>query len=77
MKLKLSPHWRRVWRRISFQAMGWAVAGIGGWQAVVPQDFKDYIGAGLAVWVLGALLAIGMAGSVIDQPNTREPETKT
>lgn len=68
--MKLSPTWRRAWRRFSFQALGWSLAGIAGWQAL-PQEFKDYIGTGLAVWALGILLVLGMIGSVIDQPSTR------
>lgn len=71
--MKLSPSWRRAWRRFSFQALGWSLAGIAGWQAL-PQEFKDYIGTGLAVWALGVLLVFGMVGSVIDQPSTRTPK---
>lgn len=72
--MKLSPHWRRVWRRFSFQALGWAAAGIAGWQTL-PQDMKDYIGTPVAVWALAVLLLLGMVGSVIDQPKTRNPES--
>lgn len=71
--MRLSPSWRRAWRRFSFQALGWSLAGIAGWQAL-PQEFKDYIGTGLAVWALGVLLVFGMIGSVIDQPSTRTPK---
>lgn len=73
--MKLSPEWRRVWRRFSFNALGWAAAGIGAWQSgAVPQEFKDYIGTPLAVWALMGLLVLGMVGSVIDQPGTRTPQ---
>lgn len=71
--MKLSPDVRRVWRRFSFQAMGWAVAGLTAWPNL-PQTFQDYIGARTAVWVLGILLVAGMAGSCLDQPKTRVPK---
>lgn len=71
--MKLSPEWRRVWRRFSFNAMGWAAAGIGAWNSgAVPQEWKDYIGTPVAVWTLVGLLVLGMFGSVIDQPSTRK-----
>lgn len=69
--MKLSPTWRRVWRRFSFNALGWSLAGLAGWKTALPQEFKDYIGTEAAVWALGILLVLGMVGSVIDQPSTR------
>lgn len=74
--MKISPEWRRVWRRFSFNALGWALAGIAGWQTA-PQEFKDVIGPERAVWALGILLVLGMVGSVIDQPKVRTPKDST
>ena len=71
--MKLSRNWRRAWRRFSVQSLGWSLAGIAGWHTG-PQDLKDYIGPGVAVWALGALLVFGLIGSVIDQPKTHVEE---
>ena len=65
--VRLSPHWRRVWRRLSFQSLSWSLAGLTGWQSL-PEDLKTEISPRLAVWVLGGLLLFGLAGSVVDQP---------
>lgn len=70
--MKLSPDVRRVWRRFSFQAMGWAVGGLLAWPNL-PPEFREYIGTEIAVWALGALLLLGMVGSCIDQPSTKVP----
>lgn len=66
--MKLSPTWRKVHRRFSFNALGWSAAGLAGWQ-VLPAEFRAYIGTELAVWVLGLLLVSGMVGSVLYQPS--------
>ena len=71
--MKLSPDVRRVWRRFSFQAMGWAVAGLTAWPNL-PPELQAQISPRFAVWVLGALLVAGMVGSCIDQPKTRVPK---
>ncbi len=71
--MKLSPDVRRVWRRFSFQAMGWAVGGLLAWPNL-PQAFQDYIGVRTAVWTLGLLLVAGMVGSCLDQPKTKVPK---
>jgi hypothetical protein len=68
--MKLSPDVRRVWRRFSFQAMGWALAGLAAWPNL-PPEFQAVITPRIAVWVLGVLLVLGMAGSCIDQPKTK------
>lgn len=73
MKLRLSPDVKRVWRRFSFNALGWAAAGLAAWPNL-PQSFQDYIGVRNAVWALGILLVAGMVGSCIDQPKTRNPQ---
>ena len=70
--MKLSPHWRRAWRRFSVQALGWSLAGLDAWPNL-PADLKAEIPPQVAVWALGALLALGLIGSVIDQPKTRAP----
>lgn len=70
--MKLSPDVRRVWKRFSFQAMGWAVGGLVAWPGL-PAEFKEYIGTEVAVWALGVLLVLGMIGSCIDQPSTKVP----
>ncbi len=71
--MKLSPNVRRVWRRFSFQALSWSLAGLAAWPNL-PQEFRDVIGARAAVWALGVLLALGMVGSCLDQPKTRNPK---
>lgn len=71
--MKLSPDVRRVWRRFSFQSLGWSAAGLATWQQL-PEDLKSLINPRYAVWALGALLVVGLVGSVIDQPKTRVPK---
>lgn len=71
--MKLSPEWRRAWRRFSFQSLGWSLAGLAAWPNL-PDNFREYIGPERAVWALGILLVLGMVGSVIDQPKTRTPK---
>ncbi len=71
--MKLSPDVRRVWRRFSFQAMGWALGGLVAWPNL-PPDLKASIDPRYAVWALGLLLVLGMVGSCIDQPKTKEPK---
>lgn len=71
--MKLSPDVRRVWRRFSFQAMGWAVGGLLAWPNM-PAEFQAYIGPKVAVWALGILLVLGMIGSCLDQPSTKVPK---
>ena len=71
--MKLSPDVRRVWRRFSFQALGWSFAGLAAWPSI-PAEFRDVIGAQRAVYGLGALLLLGLIGSCIDQPKTRAPK---
>ena len=73
--MKLSPTWRRAWRRFSVQAMGWALAFIGWWQSNVSPDLKAVITPAGALGIIAVLLLAGIAGSVIDQPSvTRPPE---
>jgi hypothetical protein len=74
--MKLSPHWRRAWRRFSFQSLGWSLAGLAAWPNL-PADLKAEIPPQVAVWALGLLLALGLIGSVIDQPKTRSHSDET
>lgn len=71
--MKLSPDIRRIWRRFSFQAMGWAVGGLLAWPNL-PAEFRELISPRVAVWALGILLVLGMVGSCLDQPKTRAPQ---
>lgn len=71
--MKLSPDVRRVWRRFSFQSMGWALAFLGWWVSDVAPDFKAAIGTKPALGIIGALLLLGMIGSCIDQPKAKAP----
>ena len=72
--MKLSPDVRRVWRRFSFQSMGWGATFIGWWVSNVAPDMKAAIGVERALLIVGALLLLGMFGSCIDQPKTKVPK---
>lgn len=74
--VKLSPTWRRVWRRYSFNAMGWGLGFLAWWESDAAPDLKAAIGVQGALLILAALLALGMVGSVLDQPKTRNPEPR-
>lgn len=71
--MKLIPQWRRAWRMFSVQAMTGATALLGAWQAF-PPDLKAALPAD---WVNGAaiaLLVLGIAGRLIDQPAIRKEQ---
>jgi hypothetical protein len=72
--MKLSPDVRRVWRRFSFQALGWAGGFAAWWASNVAPDMKEAIGVDNAILILAALCLSGMVGSCIDQPSTKEPK---
>lgn len=72
--MKLSPTWKRAWRRYSFNAMGWGLAFLAWWQSGIAPDLKGAIGVNGALLIIGSLLVLGMIGSVVDQPKTREPK---
>lgn len=72
--MKLIPNWRRAWRMFSVQAQAMALTGIGGWQAL-PDDLRSTIPQALAIGIAMGLLALGIAGRLIDQPKTRVEES--
>lgn len=69
--MKLSPNAKHVWKRYSFNAMGWAVVFLGWWESPVGMDLKAAMGVKVALAIIAILLISGMIGSVIDQPSTK------
>lgn len=72
-KPRLIPNWRRAWRMLSVQAQAAALAVIGGWQAL-PDDMRAAVPQWAVFALAMALLVAGIAGRLIDQPKTREPQ---
>lgn len=64
--MKLVDDARRAWRWISVQCMGAAVALQGAWEAC-PDDMKAGIPPKLVTYVTLFLLALGIAGRLVDQ----------
>lgn len=71
--MKLSPDVRRVWRRFSFQAMGWSLGFIAWWQSDAMPAWKLVIGDRWAVGIVAVLLLAGMLGACVDQPKAKVP----
>ena len=70
--MKLHKDWRRIWRRISVQCMGYALAFLGWWQGLeVGNDLKEAIGTRWALFIIVFLLVAGIVGSAIEQPKAR------
>ena len=57
---------KSAWRWFSVQAMAWALAIQGAWQAM-PDDMKASIPAGFVHWLTMALLVFGIAGRLVKQ----------
>lgn len=71
--MKLIPNWRKAWRMFSVQAQAGALTTIGAWQAL-PDDLRAAIPQAVALGIAGVLLVAGIAGRLIDQPKTKEPD---
>jgi hypothetical protein len=69
--MKLHKDWKKVWRRISVQCMGFALAFLGWWQTDIGNDLKLLIGSKVALLIIVFLLIAGIVGSAIDQPKVR------
>ena len=70
--MKLIPNWRKAWRMFSVQAQALAVAVIGAWQ-VIPDDIRAVVPSWASGGLLALLLALGIAGRLIDQPSVKGP----
>lgn len=64
--MKLIPNWRQAWRMFSVQAMTLAGAMQAAWVAI-PPDLKDRVPDGLVDVLTVAILALGIAGRLVDQ----------
>lgn len=64
--MRLVDDARSAWRWFSVQAMAWALAIQGAWQAV-PDDMKASIPAGVVHWLTMGLLVLGIAGRLVKQ----------
>ncbi len=69
--LKLHKDWKKVWRRISVQCMGFALGFLGWWQTDIGNDLKEIIGSKVALLIIVCLLIAGIVGSAIEQPKAR------
>lgn len=66
--MKLVPNARRAWRWFSMQAMGVSAAGLAAW-AAMPSDLRAVVPDNVVAIGAVALLALGMIGRLVDQPN--------
>lgn len=64
--MKLIDEAKGAWKFFSVQAMAWALAIQGAWQAI-PDDMKASIPAGLVHWLTMGLLVLGIAGRLVKQ----------
>lgn len=69
--LKLIPEWRKAPRMLSMQAMSAATALLGAWQAV-PEELREHVPTTVLVWLVLALLVLGMVGRLLWQPGVRD-----
>lgn len=70
--MKLVEDWKCAWRWISVQAMVLAGALQGAW-LFIPDDMKSSIPHGIVQGVTIALLVLGVAGRLVDQPKKDTP----
>lgn len=66
----LIPNWRKAWRMISVQAMAVAGAIQGAW-LFIPEDLRTSLPPNLVQGVTAALLALGIAGRLVQQEKTK------
>lgn len=71
MNIQIIPEWRRAWRMVSVQCMTLALAIQAAW-AELPATMVASLPEGAVRVVTVALLAVGIAGRLIDQPKVRE-----
>jgi len=72
--MKLSPTWRRAWRRFSVQAMGWALGFMGWWALDAHPKWKALITEPGGLAIVALLMVAGIVGSLIDQPSVTRPD---
>jgi len=68
--MKLIPNWKKSWRMVSVQAMALAGSIQGAWM-FIPEDMKASISPNIVQGVTVALLVLGIAGRMVDQPKTK------
>ena len=68
--MKLIPNWKKAWRMVSVQAMALAGSIQGAWM-FIPEDMKSSISPNIVQSVTVALLILGIAGRMVDQPKTK------
>lgn len=68
--MKLIPNWKKSWRMVSVQAMALAGSIQGAWM-FIPEDMKSSISPNIVQGVTVALLILGIAGRMVDQPKTK------
>ena len=68
--MKLVDNAKTAWRWFSVQAMFVAAAIQGSW-VFVPQDMRDSIPQNLLQWATVTLLALGVAGRLVKQEESK------
>lgn len=68
--MKLIANWKKAWRMLSVQAMALAGAVQGAWM-FIPDDMRSSIPANVVQGLTIALLVLGVAGRLVDQPKTK------
>lgn len=69
--MKLIYNWRQAWRMLSVQIPTVNVAFLSTW-AALPAKFQDAVPLPWAIGTAVALMVLGIAGRLIDQPKVRE-----
>lgn len=72
MKPQLVSDWRDCWRWFSIQAMAAALALQSAWMAL-PDDLRGTLPEPWTQIFTIALLVLGVAGRLVDQPTTERP----
>jgi len=71
--VKLIPDWHGAWRWFSMQIPALNVAFLGTW-SVLPAKFQDAIPMGAVVAIAVGLIAAGMLGRLVKQPDVKPKE---
>ena len=68
--MKFIANWKKAWRMLSIQAMTLAGAVQGAWM-FIPDEMRSSIPANVVQAVTLALLVLGVAGRLVDQPEVK------
>ena len=70
MRINLVDDWRRSWRWLSVQVPAVNTAFLATW-ALLPEKFQDALPLPVVLGIAIALIVIGVAGRLVDQPGAK------